>query len=106
MTLYLPGMLKLKIISFFLVLLMLIQILPVQQIGNALSQNQWTEELPHKDSCSNEDCSIVKAFLPVASHNHAFDFISSVAVIYIHVSEQIPSNHSTDVVSPPPDVMA
>ena len=99
-------MLKLRFISFFLTMLMLIQILPVQQIGNALSQSQWTEELPHKDVCCNEDGSMVKAFLPVTSHSPSFDLIGSVSIIYIHVSERIPSNHSTDIVSPPPDVMA
>ena len=94
---------RLKVISFILALLMLIQILPVQQIGKALSQSQWTEELPHSNETPPEDGHFAKAFLPAFAISHTFDATSSKAIIYIHYSERIPSNHSTDVVSPPPD---
>ncbi len=84
-------------------LLMLVQIVPVQQIGNALSQNQWTEELPHGNEC-DIDGPLAKAFLPTHVFNHSFDIEAS-SLIYIHTSDGIPSNHSTDVVSPPPDFL-
>jgi hypothetical protein len=101
-------MIKQKIISFFLCLVFAIQVLPIAQIGGMLSQNQWTEELPHNDvddSAKSPD---------VNSHNHPYlppcgysavssSSSESKALAYIHFSERIPSNHSTEVVIPPPD---
>ncbi len=64
-------MVKLKIISFFLCMLMALQMLPIQQIGQMIGTNQWTEELPHNttDDGGKEDPSTVfqKAFMPVYS---------------------------------------
>ena len=88
---------------------MIMQMVPVEQIGKALFQNMWTEEIPHHaDDCGNED--------PVAKYNPPFEppygysigLIQSSAkdLAYIHLSESIPSNHSTDVVSPPPDILS
>lgn len=79
--------------------------LPVTQIGFALGNNLWTEELPHatgEDTCKGDVN--LKNFLPPAHDHFLSDIFCSAADIYIHTSEQIPSNHSTDVVSPPPDV--
>ena len=79
--------------------------LPIAQIGFALGSNLWTEELPHnagEDTCKG-DISI-KNFLPTAPHHFSSDVFCSAANIYIHISERIPSNHSTDVVTPPPDL--
>lgn len=104
-------MMKLKIISFFLMLLVTVQMLPVEKIGNMLSKNQWTEELPH-NTCDDTG----KADVP-ADFNHPYlsplgysSFVSATsdtrALAYIHFSDQIPSNHSTEVVIPPPDAVA
>ncbi len=83
---------------------MLVQIIPVAQIGGMLSSNQWAEELPHNCESGIDDA-CVKAFLPVTLHGQVCDTKAFAALLYIHSSEQIPSNHSTDVVSPPPDVI-
>jgi hypothetical protein len=101
-------MLKLKVISFFLCLLLTMQMLPVQQIGRMLSSNQWTEELPHStdDGSGKEDLSLQKLFLPPSSLTGTSIRVETKALAYIHFSSQIPSNHSTDVVSPPPDILA
>ncbi len=100
-------MLKLKIISLFLCMLLALQMLPVQQIGKMLSTNQWTEELPHSvgDDTGKADASACfqKAFLPVYGFSRTSFLSEAKAKAYIHLSEQIPSNHSTDVVTPPPD---
>jgi hypothetical protein len=80
--------------------------LPIAQIGMMLSQNQWTEELPHAQDPGKADLS--------ANFNHPYlahpDYLSGGLVFpetkdsaYIHHSEEIPSNHSTEVVTPPPD---
>src|SRR5947209_6619346 len=102
-------MLRLKIISFFLCVLMVLQVLPVKQIGKMLCANQWTEELPHgsDDDGGKADLStpFQKVFLPVHGFTGPSFMAETKAMAYIHRSDQIPSNHSTDVVSPPPDVL-
>ena len=100
-------MIRLRIISIFLALVMTIQMLPISQIGYALSNNQWTEELPHNaaEDFTKSDGGL-KNFLPANSHCFLTDISFSAANIYIHSSERIPFNHSTDVVTPPPDVVA
>ena len=102
-------MIKLKVISFFLVLLFAIQVLPVAQIGRMLSQNQWTEELPHAsddDASANALANTDHPYLPPAVYSATRSLFSETkALAYIHFSEQIPSNHSTEVVIPPPDAV-
>jgi hypothetical protein len=101
-------MIKLKFISFFLSLLITMQMLPIAQIGNMLSKNQWTEELPHNDC---EDCgkagglaSLNHPYLPPAGYSAIVSNVSECkALAYIHFLDQIPHNHSTEVVVPPPD---
>ena len=81
--------------------------LPIAQIGNMLSQNQWTEELTHnaEDNCNADDLAdFNQPFLPPSGYSDIVPhFSESKALAYIHSSEKIPSNHSTDVVTPPPD---
>lgn len=97
---------KLKIISFFLVLLMTLQMLPIRQIGKVLASNQWNEELPHHMDETAKDV-LVKfnhPFFPPVDFTTSSSSANDVkALAYIHHSEQIPSNHSTEIVSPPPD---
>ena len=100
-------MVKLKIISFFLCMVMALQMLPVKEIGKMLSTNQWTEELPHGTTDDADKCdasSLQKAFLPEYSLAGTSILTAAKANAYIHQSERIPSNHPTDVVTPPPDL--
>ena len=101
-------MIKLKIISFFLLLLLTLQMLPIKQIGRMLSQNQWTEELPHSVSDDNGKADacihLHHPYLPPACYTAVVSSASdSKTLAYIHFSDQIPSNHSAEVVIPPPD---
>jgi len=98
---------KLKIIALFLVLLMSSQMLPIAQIGQMLSTNQWVEEMPHNAAdCGKVECSLEPHFLP-ASFTYCMPISAESKIIaYLHCSDQIPSNHSTDVVCPPPDMVA
>ena len=101
-------MVKLKIISFFLILLLTLQMLPIKQIGSMLSQNQWTEELPHNvsdDDGKADACTgLHHPFLPPASYAAVVaSAYESKTLAYIHFSEHIPFNHSAEVVIPPPD---
>ena len=97
---------KLRIIALFLALLMTLQMLPITQIGQMLSTNQWVEELPHNaGDCGKAENSLEPHFLPPAITSCMAISAESKTVAYLHSSDQIPSNHSTDVVSPPPDVL-
>lgn len=103
-------MFRLKIIAFFFSLLVTLQMLPIDQIGKMLVQNQWTEELPH---CADEAgkphpySNFNHPFLPPVNYTTSnISFISETkALAYIHISEHTPANHSTEVVSPPPDTV-
>jgi len=82
--------------------------LPLASIGNMLSKNQWTEELPH--SLGDEEGKLSEfnfnhPFIPPSEyHTIVSVFSEAKALAYIHLSEQIPTNHSTEVVTPPPDL--
>ena len=108
--LYLRQVIKLKIISFFLCLLLTLQVLPIAQIGNTISKNQWTEELPHnteEPGKADLAANFNHPFLPPVDHSAPLAVFSETkALAYIHFSDQIPSNHSTEVVTPPPDAVS
>lgn len=101
-------MIRLKIISLFLSLLMTLQMLPITQIGQMLSTNQWVEELPHNsgDHESKAEGSLNSNFLSTEFNCSVAIIAETSALAYLHASDQIPSNHSTDVVTPPPDFLA
>lgn len=105
-------MIKLQVISFFLSLLIALQMLPIAQMGSMLSQNQWTEELPHNDSddmgkAAGALSDFNHPYLPPAGYSVIGSFLSeSKTLAYIHFSDQIPSNHSAEVVIPPPDAVS
>ena len=77
---------------------------PIAQIGAMLSSNQWTEELPHNAEQSSKSDAGIHHFIPPDQHLFVSMFCDATALIYLHNCEKIPVNHSTDVVSPPPDV--
>ncbi len=102
------SMIRLKIIAVFLSLLMTLQMLPISQIGQMLSSNQWIEELPHNsgDSESKAEGSLLSNLIPQAIICNISLLIESKTIAYLHISAQIPSNHSTDVITPPPDLLS
>ncbi|WP_207491584.1 hypothetical protein [Aridibaculum aurantiacum] len=85
---------------------MTIQVLPVKQIGITLSQEQWTEEVPHttNDGSKSDLKPVLSPFLPAVTNANISVITEQMAMVHLHVSSTIPSNHSIDVVSPPPDL--
>ena len=84
---------------------MTLQMLPIAQIGQMLSTNQWNEELPHS-VCDHETKAINNLNSDLFPQDHNFDFIvESKVLAYLHFSDQIPSNHSTDVILEPPNLL-
>ena len=101
-----PRMIKVKLISFFLVLVMSLQVLSIASIGRMLSTNKWTEELPHghTDGAEVDDVKLNSFLLP-EQHQLASSFDSHKSLLRIHISTGIPLNHSSDILSPPPDAI-
>jgi hypothetical protein len=86
---------------------MMVQMMPISQIGAMLSRSQWTEEIPHScEQSSKSDVSVNHTYLPPDQHMLVSAYCDATALLFLHISEQIPSNHSTDVVSPPPDAIS
>ncbi len=94
-----------KICTVFLLLVLAVQMLPVQQIGNALFSNLFTEEIPH--SLDAEKDFSKKSVL-------TSDYLSTpvllIGSVYINFSLQhycmadaIPQNHAGDIHVPPPN---
>lgn len=95
-----------KLVNIFLILVLAIQILPVQQMGAALMNNQFTEEIPHTlDTSSNDQAKKLMAksdFLDWDSlvFNYHFIFIASGNPAF---RVTIPVNHAFEILVPPPN---
>lgn len=93
-----------RIINIFLILVLAVQILPIQQMGKLLYTNQFTEEIPHQLDHSGE---------PQPSESKS-DFISTAELSMFHqkdciglihpvIADVIPQNHTTEIHVPPPN---
>jgi hypothetical protein len=100
---------RIKVISLFFSLLVAVQMLPVKQIGQIICKGQWTEELqessPEQKAKNDAAFKLTHLYLDVCRESGISYITESTVKNYIHSSAQIPSNHSTDVVSPPPDTI-
>lgn len=94
-----------RIINIFLVLVLSVQVLPIQQMGKLLYSNTFTEEIPHNMDSGTEQ----------AKQNESksdFIYMPEVAVLRMDnislfkrpvVSVDIPQNHTTEIHVPPPN---
>jgi len=93
-----------KIISFFLVLVLSIQLLPLKQMASWLIRNQVTEELVHTcDSCKNPGLDEVHKHLPTRQDllpTHLFNI--SQGSLH-HDAETLFARHADDIPTPPPN---
>lgn len=96
---------KKKICTLFLLLVLSIQMLPVQQMGNALFSNQFTEELPHspdvdKDFSKKEMGKTDYLSTPLFAIGP--NSINT-SLPHHHMKDAIPQNHTGDIHVPPPN---
>lgn len=93
-----------RIINIFLILVMAIQILPIQQMGKLLYTNQFTEEIPHNLDHAGElqPCESKSDFIstPELSISHLKDCIGLIRPV---TADVIPQNHTTEIHVPPPN---
>lgn len=94
-----------KICTYFLLLVLATQMLPVQQIGRILFSNQLNEELPHANETDNS---------PLSKWLLKSDFLSTQDLAFcngsippspkhLHIADAIPQNHAGDIHVPPPN---
>lgn len=95
-----------RIISLVLVFTLLLQVLPLRQVGYALFSNQINEELPHN---MEDGKAPLKKFTELDDHllfvgntSHLLCVFTSAAT-YIFYGCSIPSNHAGEIHTPPPN---
>ena len=97
-----------KLINILLILILLVTILPIKQVGNALFNNQWTEELNEHSEHQVEKKSQLAlwAFLTGADALYAETHSVIIATSrFIAYSQSLPANPSGDIHSPPPNTL-
>jgi len=96
---------KKKLCTLFLLLVLAIQILPIQQMGSLLFSNQFTEEIPHSFDLDKDCCkkALLKSdFLSTPSLSFCSAFINT-SFQHPHFAVAIPQNHTGDIHVPPPN---
>ena len=95
-----------KIISLFLIFTLLLQVLPVKQVGYILFSNQINEELPHGMSVSKETSKPSLLAEDFFHSSDGCDFLSSFdrSDCFSFYASNIPNNHAIEVPTPPPNI--
>ncbi len=95
-----------KIISFFLLLVLCIQVLPFKQIAVWLFSNQVTEELAHDINPVKANSGKEDAFPFNTFHDDIFEYSLTLIVTTVnrHIEESTYNRHADDILSPPPNI--
>jgi hypothetical protein len=99
-------MMRKKIISLLLVFILLLQVLPVKQVGYVLFSNQINEELPHGMDIGKETSKLPLLNDGLSHFSDAIHFLNcnSKPYCFAFYASDIPNNHSTEVPTPPPNI--
>jgi hypothetical protein len=93
-----------KVISFFLMLVLSIQLLPLKQMVSWLISNQVTEEIVHSDSGkSNAGPDEVHKFVPGTQHVFSPLLLSISQGSIHHDAVVLIARHADDIPTPPPN---
>ena len=99
-------MMKTRIISLLMVLVLSTQLFPLAQAGNNWYQNQLTEELPGNDDIPVEPTFSIDEISKYLYHSAAYNFnlsLITLPVYYNHTTAQPVPYPVMDVQTPPPD---
>ena len=94
-----------KLINIFLILTLAIQVLPVQQMGAALFNNVFTEEIPHSIDHGPDAVKKITAkseFIDWAFTPNNFVLLSKPSPNGL-LMVTIPHNHTAEILVPPPN---
>lgn len=94
-----------KIINIFLILILAVQVLPVQQMGAAIFNNVFTEEIPHSLDIEKD------AIKKVSGKSEFIDWSNPLAAVVTIISQHqftfnnvaLPHNFSNEILVPPPN---
>ena len=94
-----------KFSTFLLILVLTIQILPIQQMGSILFSNQLAEEIPHSidiDTDFAKKGEFKSDYLSTPSFTICSSFIDF-RINHHTPAEEIPQNYTSDIHVPPPN---
>jgi hypothetical protein len=94
-----------RIINIFFILILAVQVLPVQQMGAAIFNNVFTEEIPHSFDIEKD------AVKKVSGKSEFIDWSNPVSFVVNTVHQQqftfnnvaLPHNFSNEILVPPPN---
>jgi hypothetical protein len=94
-----------KIISFFLVLVLSIQLLPLKQMISWLIQNQLTEEIVHTSDAGNGNAGLdeVHKWIAGTEHTITFSLLNDAQGSIHYDAEALIGRHADDIPTPPPN---
>lgn len=95
-----------RIIALFLVFTLLLQVLPVKQVGYVLFSNQINEEIPHGMDVAKETLKQTLFNDGLSHFTSSFQLLNNIGKTYCFAfyASDIPNNHSTEVPTPPPNI--
>jgi hypothetical protein len=94
-----------RIISLILLLTLMLQVLPVKQVGAVLFSNQINEEIPHTDTCKDifkKQITLTEYEISAGTGIHSSVINNSKK--FISYSSEVPCNHSLEILVPPPNI--
>ena len=96
---------KRRFLNIFLILVLLIQVLPVKQMGELLFNNQWSEEVNASDSACKEmgKSSDTALDFEVGFYNPSTQIAVATTINFINFQDIIPAHHVFEVPVPPPN---
>jgi hypothetical protein len=94
-----------KLINIFLILVLSVQMLPVQQMGRALFNNFFNEEIPHSMDFEKDCCKKMQG------KSEFIDWTSNPVLVAGSIEmvqssfedASMPHNHSNEILVPPPN---
>ena len=94
-----------KIISFFLVLVLSIQLLPLKQMISWLIQSQLTEEIVHAGDSGKGNAGLdeVHKWIPGIQHTISLSLQNDARGSIHHDAEALIARHADDIPTPPPN---
>lgn len=100
-------MMRKKTFSFFLLMVMAIQTIPVMEMGEALCKGRFTEEIPQHNADVDKDGDgksvLNKIEYLTVPHSCSVTNYENIVSAYFHYAIGIPQNYATDILVPPPN---
>jgi hypothetical protein len=96
---------KRRLLNIFLILVLLIQVLPIKQLGEQLFNNQWSEEVNASDCACKEMGKSSDSTLDfeVGFYNSFTQIAVTTPSNFINFQDIIPAHHAFEVPVPPPN---